>query len=312
MDSSSVAIGLAFGGIASCVAECCTIPIDVVKTRLQLQGELGATRAYTGVFDAVRTMARKEGIKALFGGLSPALLRQATYGSMRYGLYTPMKTLLGIPPDMPKDQMPLTLKVVAGAGAGALSSAICNPADLIKVRMQAAGMAGDAVKTRYTSLLHAFTHIIRNEGVLALWSGVGPTCARATVLAAAELPAYDELKYFIQKHRLLGSHSDNGLPLHAVTATGAGFVSALASSPFDVAKSRMLNQPRDPATGKGKLYKSMIDCFIKSVKAEGVLCLWNGFWPNFARIGPRVIIIFIVMEQLKKRFDPEPIDDEPE
>ena len=50
----------------------------------------------------------------------------------------------------------------------------------------------------------------------------------------------------------------------------------------------------------------MTDCFRKSVAAEGVLSLWKGFWPNFSRIGPRVVIIFVIMEQLRAVFEPKP------
>ena len=69
--------------------------------------------------------------------MSPALLRQATYGSMRYGLYTPIKTLLGVDPARAKHEIPLLTRVFAGAASGALASAICNPADLIKVQAAA-------------------------------------------------------------------------------------------------------------------------------------------------------------------------------
>ncbi len=37
MESKNVWKGLAYGGVASCIAEAATLPIDVVKTRLQLQ-----------------------------------------------------------------------------------------------------------------------------------------------------------------------------------------------------------------------------------------------------------------------------------
>ena len=50
-------------------------------------------------------------------------------------------------------------------------------------------------------------------------------------------------------------------------------------------------------------YNGMIDCFRKSAVSEGPLSLWKGFWPNFARIGPRVTIIFVMMEQLRRVFD---------
>lgn len=48
MDSSNVWKGLAFGGTASCIAEAFTLPVDVVKTRLQLQarGLVAAARRW--------------------------------------------------------------------------------------------------------------------------------------------------------------------------------------------------------------------------------------------------------------------------
>ena len=79
-------------------------------------------------------VARREGVSALWKGMSPALLRQATYGSMRYGLYTPIKNLLGVDPARAQHEIPLLTRVFAGAASGALASAICNPADLIKVQ----------------------------------------------------------------------------------------------------------------------------------------------------------------------------------
>lgn len=45
---------------------------------------------------------------------------------------------------------------------------------------------------------------------------------------------------------------NEGFGLHVTTAIVAGFVSALASSPFDVVKSRVMNQPF-AADGTGTL-----------------------------------------------------------
>lgn len=58
-----------------------------MKTRLQLQGEAGAARKYTGIGDALSKIVAEEGVGGWFKGLSPALLRQATYGTIRYGAY---------------------------------------------------------------------------------------------------------------------------------------------------------------------------------------------------------------------------------
>lgn len=297
MENKSVVKGLFYGGFASCVAEVVTMPVDVVKTRLQMDGATG--KSYNGGVDCARKMVQAEGPGALFKGLPPALVRQSTYGSLRYGLYSPIRDMLGVVPGQP---VPLWKKVVAGAGAGAVASAIANPTDLIKVRMQTDGMLrsadGTLLAPKYSGVVDCLMTTVRTEGVFGLWTGCGPTVGRATALAAAELSTYDEAKQQIKAYKII---EKDGLPLHCTTAFISGFVSTVASSPFDVVKSRVMGQPLDPS-GKPTLYNGMVDCFIKVSRDEGPMSLYRGFWPNFGRVVPRVTIVFIVMEQLKSRF----------
>jgi len=301
MENKSVVRGMVYGGFASCVAETITMPVDVVKTRLQMDGA-SSVKMYSGSVDCAMKLTSKEGVGALFKGLPPALVRQSTYGSMRYGFYTPIRDLLGVDPTKPKSEIPLWKKIVAGAGSGAIASALANPTDLVKVRMQTDGMTkgpdGEFLPKKYSGMVDCFTKTVSEEGVLSLWKGVGPTVGRATALAAAELATYDEAKMQLKKN---GVFTQDGLPLHVTTATIAGYVSTVASSPFDVVKSRVMGQPLD-AAGKGTLYSGMVDCFVKVIAKEGPMSLYNGFWANFGRVVPRVTIVFIVMENLKIAF----------
>ncbi|KAG8462155.1 hypothetical protein KFE25_011605 [Diacronema lutheri] len=298
MENKSVARGMFYGGFASCVAETITMPVDVVKTRLQMDGGGGAARMYTGSLDCAAKLTAGEGVGALFKGLPPALVRQSTYGSMRYGFYSPLRDMLGIEPGKP---VPLWKKIVAGAGSGAIASALANPTDLVKVRMQTDGMNkgpdGKFLPKKYTGMVNCFLTTVREEGVMALWKGVGPTVGRATALAAAELATYDEVKTQFKKNKVF---TQDGLPLHVSTSFIAGYVSTVASSPFDVVKSRVMGQPLD-AAGMGTRYSGMLDCFGKVIATEGPMALYNGFWANFGRVVPRVTIVFIVMEQLKAK-----------
>ena len=277
------------------------MPIDVVKTRLQMDGSGGAAKQYAGSMDCASKMVKADGPGALFKGLPPALVRQSTYGSLRYGLYAPIRNSLGVDPKAPKSSIPLWKKIVAGGGAGAIASAIANPTDLIKVRLQTDGMGKDAegklLPKRFNGMVDCAMITIKEEGIAALWTGVGPTVGRATALAAAELATYDEVKTQLSTRKIM----NEGLPLHITTAFISGFVSTVVSSPFDVVKSRVMGQPLNP-DGSGKLYGGMVDCFLKSSKEEGMMSLYNGFWPNFGRVVPRVTIVFIVMEQLKSVF----------
>ena len=62
---------------------------------------------------------------------------------------------------------------------------------------------------------------------------------------------------------------------HFAAALAAGFTGAFVSSPFDVVKSRVMNQALHPATGRGLLYNGTWHCVVASVRAEGVASLWK-------------------------------------
>ena len=73
----------------------CTIPLDTAKVRLQLQkqavaGEAVTLPKYRGMLGTVATIAREEGLSALWKGIVPGLHRQCLYGGLRIGLYEPV------------------------------------------------------------------------------------------------------------------------------------------------------------------------------------------------------------------------------
>ncbi|KAH0947747.1 hypothetical protein HN011_000756 [Eciton burchellii] len=178
-----------YGGLASSVAELCTFPLDTTKTRLQVQGQKCdqklARLKYSGMIDALLQISKQEGIKGLYSGISSAILRQATYGTIKFGTYYSLKKAVA---EQWATGDSVRINVVCAALAGAISSAIANPTDVIKVRMQVTGTKMNA------SLFTCFQDVYRYEGVRGLWRGVGPTAQRAAIIAAVELPIYDYTK----------------------------------------------------------------------------------------------------------------------
>lgn len=233
--------------------------------------------------DVIRKVIQEEGVGGLFKGLGPGLLRQASYSSIRMGVYEPIRNAVAGDSKEPS----FWKKVLAGGSAGAIGIAIANPTDLIKIRMQA-----DRTGTRYRGTIDAFRSIIKNEGVLRLWTGVGPAIQRAFVVNAAELATYDQSKSML----VSGLAMDATKPAtHFAASFMAGFCAALASSPVDVIKNRLMNQP----AGQQRLYTSMIDCAVKSVRNEGFLSLYKGFIPNWLRLGPWCIVMFMSYEKYR-------------
>ncbi|PAA60242.1 hypothetical protein BOX15_Mlig000233g2 [Macrostomum lignano] len=287
-----------YGGTASVFAEFGTFPLDTAKTRLMVQGqrqtasEIVACR-YKGMLHTFYKICLDEGHKALFKGLSVALIRQASYGTIKVGIYESLKPHAAASiPFAPKDTM--LNNIMCAAVAGTVSSCCATPTDVLKVRLQASGLCPS---NRYTgSLINIFRTIYREEGLRGLWRGTGPTAQRATLICSVQLPTYEAAKRFLTRHQLL---KDGGV-CHFVSSIGAGVASAAACNPIDVIKSRMMNQHYSSCSTKGAgLYTSSWDCLLQTCRAEGLRALWKGLVPNCMRLGPWNIIFFLTMERLK-------------
>lgn len=77
--------------------------MDTAKVRLQIQkkavaGDGVALPKYRGMLGTVGTIAKEEGLSALWKGIVPGLHRQCLYGGLRIGLYEPVSSLIIFPP----------------------------------------------------------------------------------------------------------------------------------------------------------------------------------------------------------------------
>ncbi|KAK9909586.1 hypothetical protein WJX75_004503 [Coccomyxa subellipsoidea] len=277
---------IAASAIAACVAETLTLPLDTAKVRLQLQTKSTGPPLYKGLLGTVGTIAKQEGAGALWKGLEAGLHRQCLFGGLRIGMYEPVKRLyMGSTPDA---VAPFHTKVAAGLTTGALGILIASPTDLVKVRMQSE--AGGGPK-RYPNARAAYGIIAREEGLLGLWKGVTPNIGRNAIINAAELASYDTIKSAL----ISTGYFEDTVPCHLASGLGAGFFAVCFGSPVDVVKSRLMGDK----TGQ---YSGLVDCFVKSFRSGGLATFYNGFLPNFARLGSWNCAMFLTVEQVKKAF----------
>ena len=107
--------------------------------------------------------------------------------------------------------------------------------------------------------------IVRQEGLAALWTGLGPNIARNAIINAAELASYDQIKQTLLASGIVG---DN-VYCHIASGLGAGFFAVCVGSPVDVVKSRMMGAPKGTYTG-------VLNAFAKTFQKDGVLAFYNG------------------------------------
>lgn len=208
-----------------------------------------------------------------------------SYSGIRLGLYEPFKALLG---GKDVETTPLAIKIAAGAMSGTVGSTIANPCDLIKIRCQAEPGKG-------VGIVEVIKHVLQNEGgVRGLWQGVVPSVQRAALLTATQVPSYDEFK----RQALRRGWFEEGLALHFVGSSFAGFLTAMVTNPVDVVKTRIMEQLAHSDTAHRK-YTSAWHCITTTVRSEGVSALWKGSMASWARIGPHTTVSLMVFEGIR-------------
>jgi hypothetical protein len=274
---------LVCAGSAAMTAVTFIHPIDTVKTRMQVSGTTGA-RNYKalGVSGTVTTIAREEGIRAFWKGIPAAWMREGSYTSIRLGGYAPIKKAMGAD----KPDSGFFIKFVAGCAAGGLGSLVGNPFDVLKTKMMAAEGEGIA-------LVPTARSIMKSQGMIGFYKGLDANLARAMVNNGTKMACYDVFKQAIRKTGWVGQ---DGVPLVFTSAMLSGFVMTCTVAPFDMVRTRLMNQPVDGP----KLYKNFFDCAVQVVKKDGPLALWTGFIPMWSRIGPTAILQLILFEQITK------------
>ena len=171
-DSLAWQLGLA--GAACTVAQGAVHWVETTMVRQQLAS------VQQNMVATISNIVKTEGAPALYRGFSAAAMRELSYSSLRFGLYEPIKKVLGA-----KDPAttPFYKKVLAGLLAGAFASAVASPTDLLKIRAQA------ATGPRESIVEHA-KHIANGPSKpwpLNFYRGVSATIVRASCLGATKM-----------------------------------------------------------------------------------------------------------------------------
>lgn len=107
--------------------------------------------------------------------------------------------------------------------------------------------------------------------------------------SSVQLPTYFFAKRRLTKHFGM----QDGPALHLLSSTCSGFVVCCFMHPPDTVMARLYNQ-------NGNLYNGIFDCLYKTVKTEGVLAVYKGFFAHLSRILPHTILTLTFAEQTNK------------
>lgn len=279
MEGSSAGVRLLASAIGAGIAEATTLPTDVAKVRLQLQSSSLGELRYHGMVDCIMKVARVEGLRALWKGIVPALIRQVSYHSFTFVLYEPIRDMVSLVLGMEAAGSNYLQRLLAAGTSAAIAIVLFNPTEVLKTQMQSS--SGNV------TMKEVAKKVWNKDGFKGFWAGLRPNVVRTFLVNGAEIGTYDESKLL-----LLESVGD-GLVAHISASFVAGLASACVSTPADVVKTRFMN-----AAGSDQAYKGIMHTGYSILRDEGFLALYKGFLLIVCRKLIWCTVFFVIYERL--------------
>lgn len=200
-------------GLAAAVAVC---PLDVVKTRMQVQ--LPRKRA----FEIIKSIYTESGVRGFYSGLTPLLIGYLPSWAIYFSVYQSL---------LQNSERGQLSYIGSATAAGVCSTLATNPLWMIKTRLMAQNHTS---AVQYNGFLDAVTRIYRNEGVRAFYKGLGASLLGLPHVAI-HFHIYESLKRYLEDRGKLESHSNAVL----VASIFSKVVASTLTYPHEVVRAHM-------------------------------------------------------------------------
>ncbi|KNC75763.1 hypothetical protein SARC_11721 [Sphaeroforma arctica JP610] len=185
-------------GLAAGVTEAVMVvtPVEVVKIRLQAQTSSmsdpsdWSRRKYKGMWHAAYCIVKEEGPSALYKGVIPTVLRQASNQAANFTAYQEIKKRMisyqGVEELQPWQHL------MIGGFSGAMGPLCNSPLDVIKTRLQKQTIV-KGQKPKYDGVTGAISTMFREEGIRAFYKGLSPRLMRIVPGQAITFMTYEAI-----------------------------------------------------------------------------------------------------------------------
>ena len=276
---------LVAGSVAGASTVALLYPLDVIKTRLQVQD--GLERVTLGFWEMGKKLWRS-GPRTLYSGLGPSMIGASGAWGAYFYCYSWAKNRRrwseapggGLAPLSSMDHL------MSGLEAGAAVSLVTNPLWVVKTRLQLQDRTPGV--RAYDGAIDCFRSIVREEGVAGLYRGLLPSLLLVSH-GAIQMAVYEKLKK-------MGVSEDNHTALvftsHGVCGALSKASATIATYPFQVMRSRMQQR----FDNRALKYRGLVSSVRLTLRREGVLGLYKGMGANLLRNMPNSAITFLIYE----------------
>ncbi|KAF6809081.1 hypothetical protein CSOJ01_07150 [Colletotrichum sojae] len=272
-------------------AVCCSVthggltPVDVVKTRIQLD----PATYNRGMIGGFRQVIKNEGAGALLTGAGPTFAGYFLQGALKFGGYEFFKQqsidVLGY--ENARNNRTAVYCVSAGFAEFFADIALC-PLEATRIRLV-------SQPTFATGLVSGFTKIASQEGIGAFYSGFGPILFKQVPYTMTKFVAFEKVVEFAYANFFDKATTSDGMQTTINLGSGllAGFAAAIVSQPADTMLSKINKTKGLP--GEGTTSR-----LIKIAKELGVRGSFSGVGARLFMVGVLTAGQFAIYGDLKK------------
>ncbi|KAI5808773.1 mitochondrial carrier domain-containing protein [Peziza echinospora] len=264
------------GATGAVIANALVYPLDIVKTKLQVQvkskpedAESGLKAVkeehYTSAIDALQKIFAKEGPAGLYAGMAGSLIGVASTNFAYFYWYTIVRTFYL--KRTKSTVLSTATELSLGAAAGALAQLFTIPVAVVTTRQQTSS------KSERKGLLATAQDVITEDGISGLWRGLKASLV-LVVNPSITYGAYQKLRTTLFSHKTHITPIDAFL-LGAMSKT----LATLATQPMIVAKVGLQSKPPPGVPA----FKSFTDVLAYIIKHEGPAKLFKGIGPQITK-----------------------------
>jgi len=185
------------GGCAGASQVIFTNPLEIVKIRLQVQGE---AVKFGAIPKSATTIVWELGFRGLYKGATACLLRDIPFSGIYFPAFSRMKDIFLSRLDKNATQSEQWSRVLLAATlAGVPAASLVTPADVIKTRLQVEARKGQQT---YFGIMDCAKKVYSQEGFSAFWKGAGARVCRSSPQFGVTLLTYDFLRDYFDNGKL--------------------------------------------------------------------------------------------------------------
>ncbi|XP_029905887.1 mitochondrial coenzyme A transporter SLC25A42-like [Myripristis murdjan] len=183
------------GSLAGTTAAMLTYPLDMVRARMAVT----AREMYSNIMHVFVRISQEEGVRTLYRGFTPTVLGVIPYAGITFFTY---ETLKKLHTEKTKRSQPYTHeRLVFGACAGLIGQSASYPLDVVRRRMQTAGVYGSG----YSTILGTMREIVTQEGVVrGLYKGLSMNWVKGPIAVGVSFTTFDLTHNLLHKLHQMG------------------------------------------------------------------------------------------------------------